>query len=304
MTRRARAPIAILALALVLAPPMAIGRTAAAATVAGDVVACYDVKRNLVTHVLPSLCDGEVISPEREAALDAERRQRIQATILKRTSLDPITGSHRLIGTGSGFFVGSDGALLTNSHVVNHCELLTATPDDGSKIPARIVAASPQPDLALLRTDRPAPGVASFSAAPERSDGAHLAVVGYPAYGLPTRLSTLSPAQIEPLKLATQAGGIRFNGEIRHGNSGSPLLDQSGNVLGVVYATVDTPKMYAATHKLVTDVGVAVSYRAALQFLTENDVHPQMASESLAPLSRDELHNKSRGFVVQIGCWK
>src|SRR6202035_3688581 len=93
-------------------------------------------------------------------------------------------------------------------HVVQGCVLVTATPDDGSKIAARVVATSPQPDLALLRTDHAAPGVASFSTAPEHSDGARLAVVGYPAYGLPTRLSTLSPAQIEPARLATEAARV------------------------------------------------------------------------------------------------
>jgi len=297
------APGPLLGAALLCALLLAFDRAEAAS----DVVACYDAKRSLVTHVQPSLCEGEVISPEREAALEAERRQRVQAAIERRTAPDPVTGTRRLIGTGSGFFVSSDGALLTNEHVVNHCEMLTATPDDGIKVLARIVPVShpPHADLALLRTDGPAPGVASFSAAPEHSDGAHLAVVGYPAYGLPTRLSTLSPAHIDkPLKLVTTAPYLGFNGEIRHGNSGSPLLDEAGDVLGVVYATGDTPKIYAAKHKLITDLGAAVSYHAALTFLAENAVQPVMAQASAAPLSPEQLHAKSRSFVVQIGCWK
>jgi S1-C subfamily serine protease len=215
-----------------------------------------------------------------------------------------VTGTHRLYGTGSGFYVSGSGDILTNNHVVRSCSLVTATPDDGNKIAARVIATSPAPDLALLRTDHTPPGVASFSTAPERSDGARLAVVGYPAYGLPTRLSTLSPAQIEPDKLATTQAGVRFNGEVRHGNSGSPLLDQSGDVLGVVYATVDTPKVYAATHRLVTDIGVAVSYSAALRFLAENAVKPVFASGPSTTLSPEQLHAKSRTFVVQIGCWR
>jgi serine protease Do len=293
--RAALSGLALLAASASLAPQ---------ALAAPDIVTCYDATRQLVTHVLPHLCEGEIITAEREAELAAERRQRIQSTVQSRIAADPVTGGRRLIGTGSGFYVSRNGDLLTNNHVVNHCDLLTATPDDGSKISARIVAASPQPDIALLRTDRPAPGVASFSAAPERSDGRRLAVVGYPAYGLPTRLSTLSPAQIEPLLLATQASHVQFNGEVRHGNSGSPLLDQSGDVLGVVYATIDTPKVFAATRKLVTDIGVSVSYSATLQFLAANSVTPTIAAGPPATLTLDELHAKSRGFVVQIGCWK
>ena len=286
-----------------LAGSAALLPAAAASAESSDVVACYDASRKLVTHTLPDLCNGEVITPAREAELEAERRQRIQSTVQVHTD-DPVTGTHRLIGTGSGFYISASGDILTNNHVVRACTLVTATPDDGSKIGARVVATSPAPDLALLRTDHAAPGVATFSTAPERSDGTRLAVVGYPAYGLPTRLSTLSPATIEPDKLATTQAGVRFNGEVRHGNSGSPLLDQSGDVLGVVYATVDTPKVFAATHKLITDIGVAVSYTAALHFLAENAVKPVFAAGPSTTLSPEQLHAKSRTFVVQIGCWR
>jgi S1-C subfamily serine protease len=294
--RRAWPPGLVLFAALAIPAPQALAGP--------DIVTCYDATRKLVTHVLPHLCEGEIITAEREAELAAERRQRIQSTVQSRIVADPVTGERRLIGTGSGFYISQAGDLLTNNHVVNHCDLLTATPDDGGKLAARIVAASPQPDIALLRTDQSAPGVASFSAAPERSDGRRLAVVGYPAYGLPTRLSTLSPAQIEPHLLGTQASRIQFNGEIRHGNSGSPLLDQSGDVLGVVYATIDTPKVYATTRKLVTDIGVSISYSATLQFLAANSVTPTIATGPPANLTPEQLHAKSRSFVVQIGCWK
>jgi S1-C subfamily serine protease len=168
---------------------------------------------------------------------------------------------------------------------------------------AQLLASSTQPDIALLRTSGAPPGIAKFSAIPQRVDGRRLAVVGYPSYGLPTRLSTLSPAQVEPSLLATTGHRVQFNGEIRHGNSGSPLLDASGNVLGIVFATVDTPKVYATTHQLVTGIGVAVSYHAALDFLAAHGIEAQLAPPG-PPLTQDELHDKSRRFVVQIGCWR
>src|SRR5579885_1571654 len=166
------------------------------------VIACYDAEREIVTHTLPDLCRGEVISAEREAALAAARRLRIQSGV-QETTADPVAGTRRLIGTGSGFYVGSGGELLTNAHVVDHCGLFTAASDDGDKLALHLVASDARQDLALLKADAPPPGIAAFSAAPGRSDGARLAVVGYPAYGLPTRLSTLSPARIDPIRLAT-----------------------------------------------------------------------------------------------------
>jgi serine protease Do len=283
---------------------LAAGATAAGTSAASEVVACYDPLRKIVTHTLSGNCAGEVITPQRESELAAQRRERLQSSILARTAADPVTGTRRLVGTGSGFYVAADGSLLTNHHVVGNCDLLTATPDDGSKALAQLIATSAQPDIALLRTTAPAAGIAKFSALPQRVDGRRLAVVGYPSYGLPTRLSTLSPAQIEPSLLTSAGTRVQFNGEIRHGNSGSPLLDAAGNVLGIVFATVDTPKVYAATHQLITGIGVAVPYRATLEFLTAHGVEPQFASPREAPLSPDDLHDKSRRFVVQIGCWR
>ena len=69
--------------------------TSAATPESSDVVACYNSNRKLVTHTLPDLCNGEVITPEREAQLAAERRQRIQSTVQIHTD-DPVTGTHGL----------------------------------------------------------------------------------------------------------------------------------------------------------------------------------------------------------------
>ncbi|HZS82679.1 MAG TPA: serine protease [Stellaceae bacterium] len=267
------------------------------------VIACYDAEREIVTHTLPDLCRGEVISAEREAALAAARRLRIQSGV-QETTADPVAGTRRLIGTGSGFYVGSGGELLTNAHVVDHCGLFTAASDDGDKLALHLVASDARQDLALLKADAPPPGIAAFSAAPGRSDGARLAVVGYPAYGLPTRLSTLSPARIDPIRLATASDRVEFRGEVRHGNSGSPLLDEAGNVLGVVHATIDTPKVFRATHTLVTDIGVAISWTAVMRFLAAHSVTPVIAAGPQRGLSLEEVHAKSRRFVVQIGCWQ
>jgi S1-C subfamily serine protease len=267
------------------------------------IVSCYDAGRDIVTHTLPDRCRGEIISSAREAALDAARRRQIRSTIEAEDD-DPLTGQRRLIGTGTGFYIGRDGALLTNDHVINHCGMITATPDDGDKVALKLVATDPRRDIALLRADVPPHAVATFSAAPASSDGARLAVVGYPAYGLPTRLSTLSPAHVDPIRLATASDRVEFHGEVRHGNSGSPLLDDAGNVLGIVHATIDTPKVFRATGKRIVDIGVAVSWSAVMRFLAIHSVKPILASSDQPVLDPEALHAKSRRFVAQIGCWR
>jgi S1-C subfamily serine protease len=118
------------------------------------------------------------------------------------------------------------------------------------------------------------------------------------------RLSTLSPAEAgaDPM-FAFSENRVSFHGEVRHGNSGSPLLDRAGEVVGIVNATVDTPRVYRATGKRVTDVGIAISYSAVLRFLAANDVKPLFGDGPHGTSTPEALHAKARSFVVQIGCW-
>jgi S1-C subfamily serine protease len=299
--RRSRLRFGLLGLVLCLGPLA--GATAASAAGDADIVTCYDPDRSLVTHTLTGLCGGEVISAAREAELVAARRLQIESSVLGRGT-DPITGARRLLGSASGFYIGRRGELLTNYHVVSYCGLLTATPDGGAKIALQLIATDPEHDLALLRADAPPNGIAAFSSAPARSDGARLAVVGYPAYGLQTRFSILAPARIDPMRLGTTSDRVEFAGEVRHGNSGSPLLDDAGNVLGIVHSTIDTPKVYRVTGTRVTDIGVAISWTAIMRFLARHSVEPVLASGDERALTPDELHAKSRSFVAQIGCWR
>lgn len=292
--------LAVIAVAIAFG---AIFGTAARATSEADIVACYDAARKVVTHTLSHDCSGEIVSPLREHEIEIAERRRVQSAVDSRTLPDPVTGRRRLTGTGSGFYVGRDGEILTNDHVVSHCSLLTATADDDSKHSAMLVATSPSVDIALLRTARRPPAVARFSTAPQASNGEQLAVIGYPAYGLPTRLSSVTPAQTDPLTLATPDGKVFFQGEIRHGNSGSPLLDDAGNVVGLVDAMIDTPKLYHATGRMIPATGIAISHAAVLRFLARKGVMPLFAEGPHVALSTEALHAMSRDFVVQIGCW-
>jgi serine protease Do len=295
-----RFAVAAAAAVIALAATMHGGRAADGDTA---IVGCYDATRKLVSHTLPYSCDGEIVSPAREADLERERRNRIQANFAERES-DSVTGKRRLIGVGSGFYIGFGGELLTNDHVTNHCEQLTATSDEGEKQAVTLIATSAQNDVSLLRAGVRPPGVARFSPAPDLTDGQKLAVVGYPAYGLPMRLSSLSSAEAaaDP-RFALSENRISFHGEVRHGNSGSPLLDRAGEVVGIVNATVDTPQVFRTTGKRVTDVGVAISSSAVLRFLAANSVKPLFGEGPHGAATPEALHEKARSFVVQIGCW-
>lgn len=209
----------------------------------------------------------------------------------------------RLVSVGSGFYIARD-MVLTNFHVAGSCAAVTVGNDsEGAETVARVLAGDAALDLALLGTPVASAEPAQFETALYTETGLELAIVGYPEHGLPVRQAELNPVSARPRDLVADQARFRFDGAVRRGNSGGPLLDDSGAVLGVVTQKIDTVAVYERTGQVVDDIGIAIANRTVFDFLRANKVSPLPAlpGESLAP---DRLLRKARGFVRQIGCWR
>ena len=208
----------------------------------------------------------------------------------------------RQAGWGTGFYVAPD-RVLTNSHVAGNCAMRTVgNGAEGEEVVARIVADDPTDDLALLAVDLPAEP-ASFETELYTETGRNLAVIGYPAHGLAVRLAELSPVDARQADLISDRPTYPFRGEVHPGNSGSPVLDDSGAVVGVVVKRIDTVAVYQRTGQVVDDIGVAIPNRIVFDFLRANRVPVRRAPPGPA-LSPDALMMAAHGFVRQIGCWQ
>jgi hypothetical protein len=91
--------------------------------------------------------------------------------------------------------------------------------------------------------------------------------------------------------------------DIRRGNSGGPVLDRMGRVVGVVVAKVNTPHVFATTGKVVRDIGVAIRPSLVRRFLRINSVRLVVAADS-TPMADEDLFDRAHRFVGQIGCWR
>jgi S1-C subfamily serine protease len=210
----------------------------------------------------------------------------------------------RQVGMGTGFLVGSQ-ALLTNNHVVKDCVRITAQigGSGGELAVARLDATDADADLALLHLDKPAAAHALFEADFARIDPSALFVVGFPSLGLPVVEPVLVGAQALREDLSTQKQRLQFSADVRHGNSGSPLFDNYGAVVGIVTQAIDSPKVYSRTGILVTDVGIAVASHTMVDFLRKHAVDPPLG-ERPAPLSADQRLPESRKIVARLVCWR
>ncbi len=140
-------------------------------------------------------------------------------------------------GTGSGFVVNADGRILTNNHVISGSREVEVTLSDHSKYPAAILARDPRNDLALIRIRprKPLPFLRLGDSDGLRV-GQKVLAIGNP-FGLE---GTLTTGVISSLgrSLSDETGRtledmVQTDAAINPGNSGGPLLDSSGNVIGI-----------------------------------------------------------------------
>ena len=143
--------------------------------------------------------------------------------------------------TGSGFVVSADGYLVTNEHVVAAAQTVTVSFPDGATLPAKVVGSDPGTDLALLKVeaDRPLPYLAL--ARQPAVVGEWVIALGNP-FGLfeaaePTVTVGVVSATNRNLQSEQQGrvyrGMIQTDAAINQGNSGGPLVNAVGEVIGV-----------------------------------------------------------------------
>jgi S1-C subfamily serine protease len=141
-------------------------------------------------------------------------------------------------GIGSGVIYSSDGYVLTNAHVVAGASRVQVTLPDGRSLPAGVIGAQPERDLAVLRVGQDGLPVAELSSAPLRV-GQLVVAIGNP-YGLDFTVTAGVVSALGrslPLDRNTKLGQlIQTDTPINPGNSGGPLVDVQGRVVGITTA--------------------------------------------------------------------
>jgi 2-alkenal reductase len=139
--------------------------------------------------------------------------------------------------SGSGVFISSDGYVLTNNHVVEGTQQAALVLADSQQIPAKIVGKDRYADLAVLKADHAAPGVAKLGNSDTLKAGETVIAIGSP---LGDFKNTVTVGVVSATGRAIDTGEgyriedlIQTDAAINSGNSGGPLLNLAGEVVGI-----------------------------------------------------------------------
>ncbi len=163
---------------------------------------------------------------------------------------------------GAGVVITADGMVVTNAHVVKHARSITVETHDGRTFPGKTVAVDADRDLALVEVESN-----GFRWAPARIGSEHPPLVGSEVYviGHPVGLGwTMTRGIVSRYHETGDSSMIQTDAAISPGNSGGPLLDREGHVIGVVTSVFVGGE--------VENVAFAIPASALLEFLSREAV--------------------------------
>lgn len=204
-----------------------------------------------------------------------------------------------LAGTGTGWYVADGGFLVTNAHVVEGCKRMTLK--SGSEL--EIVDVADGEDLALLRGDI---SVRPLSIRDSRSVrlAEDVLIAGFPLGGI---LS--SGINVTVGTVSAQAGmndderRFQFTAPVQPGNSGGPVLDMSGNVIGVVVSKLNAMSIQDQVGDIPQNVNFGVAPGSLADFLDDNGVgYTRLTSAS--KLDKVDLAELARASTVLLQCYQ
>lgn len=203
--------------------------------------------------------------------------------------------------SGTGFVV-APAAVMTNHHVIEGCRRILVRTAEGRALPGQVAAADARRDLALVRVaEDPGPVLPFRANAVRRGEG--VVTYGFPLAGLLSSGPTLTTGEISALSgLNDNAAQFQISAPVQQGNSGGPLLDRQGHVVGVIVSKLNAARIAQRTGDIPQNVNFAVKGTEAVAFLRRNGVMPDLRASPDGERSAAEVGERAHPSTVFIRC--
>lgn len=204
--------------------------------------------------------------------------------------------------SGSGIVVTLEGHIVTNQHVVQQCNALEVSDENHQTQRAQLIAADTGRDLALIKVEQRFAQAARLRSETAPRLGEAIMVVGYPLAGM---LGSKPGVGFGNVSSATgindNPAQMQISVPIQRGNSGGPVFDQAGHVIGAVASKLDALKVAESLGDLPQNVNFAIRGDVLRAFLDGQRVSYATSTEG-ARLENTELAARGVGINVRVRC--
>jgi S1-C subfamily serine protease len=202
------------------------------------------------------------------------------------------------MSSGTGSFINDEGLVLTNRHVVKGAKTLLVLMNDHKQASAEVVVIDDDQDLALVKV-KLSDGVKTpflhLSVADNPGDGAECTVMGFPLIDRLGAAIKITRGIVSSGSAREEGADIVTDAKVNPGNSGGPMLDRNGFVMGVV-------TMKSANSRFEDSYGMAISSGKVRKFLEKNKVAVTPGVAVGAGMSAEEIAAKVKPATVCIIC--
>ena len=200
--------------------------------------------------------------------------------------------------SGTGFAVGNGSSIITNFHVVRDCKSVRIA----NVGPSQIKMVDQRNDIAVIEPDRPIGGPLRFRTGDPLKPGEEIIVIGFPLRGLLSSAPTITTGIVSSLAgLRDDRTRFQISAPVQPGNSGGPVLDRAGNVVGMVVSKLNVWRVARMTGDIPQNVNFAIPVSIITSILDANTIKYQVAMSAGEKPIAEVVSTASPG-VVSLEC--
>ncbi len=202
--------------------------------------------------------------------------------------------------SGTGFFISNEGHIITNHHVINGCNEIKVD-IDGKSSTAAILAKDRMNDLALLQVSHSPQHI--FALSNENPYPLQdIIVAGFPFGDAVSSTLKFTAGVISSLAgIGNNYSEIQIDAALQPGNSGGPILDNRGNIVGVAVSKLDVDQVYEDFGVIPENTNFGIKASVVKKFIQSHDL--ELKSPNNEKLPKSQLSKVATKGTLHLSCW-
>ena len=206
--------------------------------------------------------------------------------------------NYDIAGSGSGFLVNEKGYVVTNVHVVDECSLITV----GKRIPANIEKADRVNDVAILKINNNGEYIPLSMSEDDVELGEEIFVAGFPINMILENLNFTSGSISSEVGVGQNINQFQFTAPIQPGNSGGPIFNAYGGVIGIAVSTASTKEFEELIGTNIQNINFGIKASTIRSLLKQSDVSVSNGNPNWFKGQKNVASVAKTGTVL-IQCW-